>query len=203
MKKNILTKAKKYVQSSLALCLLSSSIFAVNAFREEPEEALAVVYQREVPLISKIHAQELFSNTCKIANKKQASLVVETLINASEKHDIDFQLLLAVMAAESNCKHNAVSPRGALGLMQLMPTTAKWLGANKPMNIEQNINAAAKYLSYLIKEFDGNFNLAIAAYNAGPNAVKRYKAIPPYRETKGYVKKVLLRYNKYIELTKI
>lgn len=203
MERKILIKAKKYVRVSFALCLLSSSIFAISTFKEEPVEALAVVYQREIPLITKAHAQELFSNTCKIANKKQADLVVETLIRASEKHEIDFQLLLAVMAAESNCRHNAVSPRGALGLMQLMPTTARWLGASKPMNIEQNINAAAKYLSYLIKEFDGNFNLAIAAYNAGPNAVKRYNAIPPYRETKGYVRKVLLRYNKYIELTKI
>ena len=196
LKNDKICKIKKFRFTTVASCLLASGLFFLGNINQYPEAALAVVPKKESPLIERKYAELLFSDTCKISSKKQGDAVVEALYNAASTHGVDFELLLAVMSTESNCRHNAVSPKGALGLMQLTPDTAKWLGANNPMNINQNINAAAKYLAYLIKEFGGDFNLAIAAYNAGPNVVKRYKAIPPYRETKGYVKCVLSKYSK-------
>lgn len=203
LKINKISKAKKFRFATFASCLLAIGGFLPGSFNHSPEQATAVLLKKESLLIERKSAEQLFSSACKIPNKKHGDEVVEALYSAASTHSIDFELLLAVMSTESNCKHNAVSPKGALGLMQLTPSTAKWLGASNPMNVNQNINAAAKYLAYLIKEFNGDFNLAIAAYNAGPNAVKRYKAIPPYRETKGYVKGVLSKYGNYVRLTKI
>lgn len=200
-----ISKAKKF-RFVIASCLLATGVFFLGSFDDTPKEALAIVLKKESTLIERKYAELLFSNTCKISSKKQGDVVVEALYNAALTHRVDFELLLAVMSTESNCRQNAISPKGAMGLMQLTPDTAKWLGANNPMNVNQNINAGAKYLAYLLKEFDGNFNFALAAYNAGPNAVKKYKAIPPYRETKGYVKGVLskyIKYGDYVKLTKI
>lgn len=114
---------------------------------------------------------------------------------AAEAHNLDAELVVAVMATESRCRVAARSHRGARGLMQLMPATAQWLGVNNPLSPEENINAGAKYLRYLLQQFGGDLELALAAYNAGPATVRRYRGIPPYRETRQYVQKVLKRYH--------
>ncbi|XIH57572.1 lytic transglycosylase (plasmid) [Priestia aryabhattai] len=114
-----------------------------------------------------------------------------TISEMAQKYNVPFNLIKAVINAESSFNPNATSSTGAMGLMQLMPSTAKWLGVNDAYNARENIEGGAKYLSYLLKRFDGDFKLAVAGYNAGPGNVEKYKGIPPFQETQNYVKKIL------------
>lgn len=117
--------------------------------------------------------------------------------NAAGQHKIDEKLVHAVIHAESAYDANAVSSAGAVGLMQLMPGTAKRYGVFNRRDPQQNVEGGTRYLKDLLKMFDSNLSLAVAAYNAGENAVKRYhNAIPPYPETQKYVKKVLALYQR-------
>lgn len=120
---------------------------------------------------------------------------IDTYIEeAATKEKLEPALLRAIIRVESNFDHRAVSRVGAKGLMQLMPPTAEELGSRKALdhrNPRANVLAGARYLRAMINRFGGDLSLAIAAYNAGPNAVKRHKGIPPYAETKSYVTKVM------------
>lgn len=107
-----------------------------------------------------------------------------------EKYSLEEGLVHAVIKAESNYNPGAVSRKGALGLMQLMPGTAQLLNVDNPLDVEENIGGGSRYLRQMLDEFDGNLDFAIAAYNAGPNAVRRHGGIPPYEETQTYVKRV-------------
>lgn len=119
---------------------------------------------------------------------------IETSAN---QYGLDPKLVRAVIKEESGFQPFALSTSGAMGLMQLMPGTAQGLGVNDAYNIEQNILGGSTYLYYQLKEFDNDLTLALAAYNAGPNAVKKYNGIPPYDQTQKYVKKVLNSYDMY------
>lgn len=105
---------------------------------------------------------------------------------AAARHDLSVELLLSVARVESNCNARAVSPAGAVGVMQLMPATARELGVD-PREAVQNIEGGAAYLRQQIDRFDGQIDLALAAYNAGPAPVARRGAVPPYAETRLYV----------------
>lgn len=114
----------------------------------------------------------------------------------ARRHGLDPALVLAVMGVESSFQPDAVSPKGAQGLMQLMPATAKELGVTDPLDPLQNADGGARYLRDLLARYDGDVEKALAAYNAGPGAVARHRGVPPYRETQAYVRKVLERYQR-------
>ena len=119
------------------------------------------------------------------------------ILKAAHHHGIDPALVKAVIKAESGYDPRAVSKRGAKGLMQLMPRTAKALGVGDCFNPEYNINGGVKYLKGLLTRYDGNLQLSLAAYNAGMRNVKRYGGVPPFKATQYYIKKVFEYYNLY------
>ena len=113
------------------------------------------------------------------------------ILRAAQQHALDPALLRAVIMAESSYNPNAVSNRGAEGLMQLMPRTAAELGVKNSFDPEQNINGGAKYLRKLMDRFDNDVQLALAAYNAGSRYVRKYNGVPPFQATRLYIKKVI------------
>lgn len=116
---------------------------------------------------------------------------------AAAAHGVDPALIEAVIKQESSYRTDAESSCGAQGLMQLMPETAKELGVSNSLDPRSNVMGGTKYLSQLLKRFDGNMTMAIAAYNAGPGAVEKYGGVPPYAETQDYVQKVLNNYQQF------
>ncbi len=125
------------------------------------------------------------------ASKTQILSMVSKI---SEKYGVDEKLVKALIKQESGFNPNATSKAGAMGLMQLMPTTAKHLGVKDAYNPVQNVEGGVKYLKSMLDKYNGNIILALAAYNAGPGAVDKYSGVPPYQETQNYVKNILANY---------
>jgi hypothetical protein len=153
----------------------------------EVPEAKAEVFLTEMKRISDSIRAEFFAEEIPYG---------ELIYAKAKKYDVDPALVAAVIEQESRFKPRARSHVGAKGLMQLMPRTGRWMGARDLYSPEQNVDAGVKYIKYLDKRFNGDLKKIIAAYNGGEGNVKRYNGIPPFRETRQYVKKVMKNYDK-------
>ncbi|MBS6602888.1 MAG: lytic transglycosylase domain-containing protein [Brachyspira sp.] len=122
------------------------------------------------------------------------SQILSMISKVCEKHGVDEKLVKALIKQESGFNTQATSKVGAMGLMQLMPATAKGLGVQDAYNPMQNVDGGVRYLKSMLNKYNGNIILALAAYNAGPGAVDKYDGVPPYPETQNYVKNILANY---------
>ena len=147
---------------------------------EDPNRAVAAA-----ALVEGLRANELW--------RKAAGKYADVIAEAADRNVLDRALLAAVAKVESNFNPYAVSPKGACGILQLMPGTAKRFGVKNVFDVAQNVDAGARYLRWLLDRFHGRVDLALAGYNAGEGAVARHNGIPPYAETEWYVIKVLDR----------
>ena len=141
----------------------------------------------------------LRENTARVSGRaKRVISLYDDLINeAAVTHGVKFSLLKALIKVESDFNPDAVSPKGAMGLTQIMPETARILRIQDPFDPSENIMGGARYLKQMIERFGGELHLALAAYNAGPKAVERYQRIPPIPETENYVERVMRYYDAY------
>ncbi len=120
---------------------------------------------------------------------------IDIINSACDRHGVDPSLVYAIVKVESDYNAYALSRKGAMGLMQLMPQTAMNMNITNSFNPEENIDGGVRYLRYLLDRYEGNISLALAAYNSGESAVKRWGSIPPFKETQNYVKRILKIYN--------
>ena len=190
-------------QAALAVCLLSLAVCPTTI-------------SGEIVSFTGPDGRRIFSNAGDIANspaspspapepgtrlrirgKGRPPVGIGRLIDRiARKHGMDPELVKAVARVESNYNARAISPKGALGVMQLMPETAKRFGVADAYDPAQNIEGGIRYLKFLRDRFPGNLSLVLAAYNAGENAVRKHGGIPPYRETRGYVHKIRQLYGR-------
>ncbi len=184
------------------LVLLPSIFFAFSVCQGDIYkyvDAEGVIHITNVPTDTKIPYVLIMKEKRVIIELKGPITDYEDLIEkAAERYRVNPALVKAVIKAESNFNHRAVSPVGARGLMQLMPATAAMLQVEDAFHPENNIDGGVRYLRYLMNLFNGNLPLVLAAYNAGENTVLRYNnRIPPYQETRTYVRRVLDYFDKY------
>jgi len=132
-----------------------------------------------------------------VKGNKKERLFHPIIIQTSNRHQIDPAIVKAIIMAESGYNPRAISKAGAKGLMQLMPKTAQDLGVEDSFNPQQNISGGVRYFKQLMNRFNGDFKLALAAYNAGSTTVRRYKGVPPFKATQHYIKKVFKYYQLY------
>ena len=128
-----------------------------------------------------------------LANRQKIEVMIREV---SARYNVDPALIRAVIETESNWNSTAISRKGALGLMQLVPGTARQLGVNNAFDPKQNLDGGVRYLHTLLERYNGDLDRALAAYNAGPGAVDRAKGVPQFRETREYVRKVTDSYNR-------
>lgn len=145
------------------------------------------------PVQNEVQPELAMTTTTK--SRSLTSAEIDAAIQAAAAHhNVDPNLVRAVIKVESNFNPRAVSPKGAMGLMQLMPKTARDLAVNNPFDPQQNVDAGVRHLKGLLDNFGGDVPLSLAAYNAGAGAVARNKGVPPYRETRDYVKRITQLY---------
>lgn len=193
-----------------ALACLAAGVLAVSPVWSGQAEfdPLAPEYVVEVPqwrpgVVRRGADGKLFLDATKVKPEPKVEVKVppKPVIEAPERigrlvrhmaprYGLDPDLVLAIVAVESNFNSGAVSPRNAQGLMQLIPKTARRFGVRNPFDPKENLRGGMRYLRWLLKHFKGDVTLVLAAYNAGEGAVGTYKGIPPYPETRNYVKKV-------------
>jgi len=178
--------------------------YRIHADRHETEGAIVRLYANggvtELPVaqITRFEPEEEAAKPAEAPAAATAPDPHDLVAEAAKRHGLPPEFVDSVVAAESNYQADAVSRKGAIGLMQLMPATAKEYGAD-PHDTRQNIDAGTQYLRDLLLKYqhdEQQVGRALAAYNAGPGAVDRYHGVPPYRETKAYVTRVIRKYEK-------
>jgi soluble lytic murein transglycosylase-like protein len=163
----------------------AASVISVETVADAPEPMIAVTMPSPTTIMT-------------APTKEEMHLM---LAKAGAAHNIDEDLLASVVRAESAGQVRAVSRTGARGLMQLMPGTASALGVEDSFKADQNIAGGTAYLDWLLTRYRDNVALALAAYNAGPGAVDKYHGVPPYRETRAYVARVIREFNRRKQLS--
>lgn len=174
----------------------SNSVFNINTVPKITKEKLSPLPFGSLSKPVSVEKTEVKKETSSLSNtvSKTKDAIMDYIKEASERHGVEEKLIKALIKQESGFNPNAVSSAGALGLMQLMPSTAKYLGVQDALNPKENIEGGVKYLKQMLDKYNGNKILALAAYNAGPRAVDKYDGVPPYKETQNYVRAVLKNY---------
>jgi len=194
-----LEKDRKIMVFIRAIFLTAIGIFIIASSSVATDDIYRYVDENGVPHFTNINNDRRYRLYLKY--HKNPTLYIKDynkeIEKASEKFGIESSLIKAVIHAESAFNHRAVSSKGAQGLMQLMPYTADALSVDDPYNPEDNIFGGTKYLSMLMERFKKNTQLVLAAYNAGPESVEKYDGVPPFEETKTFVKKVMKYYDEY------
>ncbi len=185
---------------SLALIVLFGVVLPVEADIYRYIDENGVMHFTNVPTSSIQNFKLFLKEKPQVINRYSSKKYDAMISEASERHGVSFPLLKAIIKAESDFDPHAVSKKGATGLMQIMPENFKPLGIRDPFDPWENINAGARYFKQMYDRFKGKLALSLAAYNAGPTAVDRYKTIPPYEETEEYVRRVLKYYYNYKNL---
>lgn len=179
------------------IVLFICSVVVVRVVTKVSEE-VAIAYIRVTEGIEEVLANLGFGSEPILRfNAKQYEKLQPLILESATREGLDPALIKAVIYVESRFNPNAKSRRGAIGLMQLMPATAADMGVSNPYSPSDNIRGGSKYLRWLMRRFDGNLSHVLAGYNAGPNAVKIHGGIPPYRETRHYVREVLKLYGHF------
>lgn len=191
-----LNKASSSLESAAALAEFSTILGEFAAPIIDMESSTQSVAKTKYPLVSGSY-ESVYPRLSQTQIQELMPRINASINTYSNQYNLDPKLVRAVIKEESGFQPFALSTSGAMGLMQLMPGTAEGLGVTDAYNIEQNILGGTQYLYYQLKAFDGDLKLALAAYNAGPNAVKKYGGIPPYTQTQNYVKKVINSYEMY------
>jgi len=148
------------------------------------------------PECMRVVVDDMGTDADEFPNSPERQKVVELIRKLAPEYGVSPRLVMAVIKAESNFEPTAVSPKNAQGLMQLIPETSQRFNVRKPFDPEQNIRGGMSYLRWLLAYFEGDVALVAAAYNAGEGAVNRYRGVPPYAETRGYVKRILSIFKK-------
>jgi soluble lytic murein transglycosylase-like protein len=173
--------------------VISNDSKSINAYRFFDNVRQALLTLQSAPIRMTPFGAAVYDSHAAIAQPMPAYLSA-IMTEAAAQHGVDPRLLAAVAARESRFNANAVSPVGACGVMQLMPATAHYLGVANVFDARENVMAGARYLRTLLDTFHGDLDLALAAYNAGPGAVQRYNGVPPYAETRAYVRAIRSNY---------
>jgi soluble lytic murein transglycosylase-like protein len=181
----------------LAGLLLQSQLGIGAIYRFQGEDGVTHYTNTPKDPKFKIFIKDIEKPKKKSIGKKPSNLYDHWILESCLKHEVEFALIKAIIRAESGFDPQAVSRKGAKGLMQLMPETAERMKVSDVFNPQENIEGGVGYFKHLLSLFDNNLRLSLAAYNAGETIVSKLGTVPPYRETVNYVKKVLRFYNSY------
>jgi soluble lytic murein transglycosylase len=195
--------AIKFIKIFIFGCIiiLIAAVLSVNADIYRYIDDNGVMHFTNAPTSNQHDYKLYIKERASVSRKFNSTNKYDQFISdASRQTGVDFPLLKAMIKAESDFDPRAISKKGAMGLMQIMPENFQMLELKNPFDPWENIKAGARYFKQLYERFNGKLALSLAAYNAGPTAVDRYKSIPPYQETEEYVRRVLRYYRTFKQL---